>query len=169
MAKSPVTFGKEEVEEKMKEWFKAANGDQDTTPAGNWMADIVPHISYATTPSEEQRPSLLFNYTVQPGHCNRMQNLHGGCMASIFDFTTTLSLLMVSRPGFWQTMGVSQNLNITYLRPAPIGTELLIEVEIVQVGKTLAILRGTMRRKSGGQITATCEHSKVNVDARAKI
>jgi uncharacterized protein (TIGR00369 family) len=161
MAKSPTTFGKEDVDEKIKEWLKAANGDQGASPAGNWMADVVPHIYNATTPSEEHRSSLLFNYTVQPGHCNRMQSLHGGCIASIFDFTTTLGLLMVSRPGFWQTMGVSRNLSVTYLRPAPIGTEILIEVEIVQVGKTLATLRGTMRRKSGGQITATCEHSKV--------
>lgn len=61
-------------------------------------------------------------------------------------------------------MGVSRTLNVTYMRPAKSGEEVLIECEIIQVGKNLATLRGVMRRKSDGQILSVCEHGKVSTD-----
>jgi acyl-coenzyme A thioesterase PaaI-like protein len=64
---------------------------------------------------------------------------------------------------------VSRTLNTTYLRPAPLGTEVRIECEIVQLGQRLCTLRGTMRRASDGAVLATCEHGKVNTDPVAKV
>jgi hypothetical protein len=45
-----------------------------------------------------------------------------------------------------------------------VGTEVLVECEIVQIGQRLCSLRGTMRRASDGIVLATCEHGKVNTD-----
>lgn len=133
------------------------------------MSVLVPHIRLHSLSASGPHPSITFAYTVQPDHCNRMQNLHGGCAATLFDYCTTLPLALVNKVGFWQFMGVSRTLNVTYMRPAPAGEELLIECEIVQVGKKLATLRGVMRRKKDGQITALCEHGKVNVDPEVKL
>lgn len=60
---------------------------------------------------------------------------------------------------------MSRSINTTYLRPIPVGTEVLVECELVSVGKRLAQIRGTIRRAGGkGEIFATCEHGKFNTD-----
>lgn len=59
---------------------------------------------------------------------------------------------------------MSRTLNCTYLRPAPEGTELIIECSVVSLGKTMAELSGTMRRRDDGKLCYTCSHGKVAVD-----
>jgi acyl-coenzyme A thioesterase 13 len=71
---------------------------------------------------------------------------------------------VVAREGFWDSGHVSRTLNCTYLRPAPEGTELIVECEIVHLGKSLAELRGVMRRKDNGKVCYICEHGKAKVD-----
>lgn len=124
----------------------------------------MPFIKVVSADAKMPHPRVVFSYTVQPDHCNRMNSLHGGCAASLFDWCTTLPLALICKPGFWMYMGVSRTLNVTYMRPAKSGEEVLIETEIVQVGKSLATLRGVMRRKSDGQILSVCEHGKVSTD-----
>ena len=128
------------------------------------MSAVLPQLQYVSS-TVTPAVTATFAFTVQPEHCNRMQNLHGGCAASLFDFLTTLAIAIVSKPGFWQFLGVSRTLNVTYLRPVPVGTKVFVENEIVHVGKKLATLKGTMRRQSDGAVLCTCEHGKVNVDA----
>lgn len=70
-------------------------------------------------------------------HTNRLGNCHGGCIATLFDFCTTTALIPVARPGYWAYMGVSRTLNVTYLRPVPLGEVVLIESEVVHAGKRL--------------------------------
>lgn len=114
-------------------------------------------------------PLVTFAFTVQPRHCNRLGNLHGGCTATLLDFCTSAALVPVARPGFWTLLGVSRTLSATYLRPAPAGTEVRIECEIVQVGRRLATVRATVRRADDGAVIALCEHGKVNSDPEAKV
>ncbi|KAJ2972703.1 hypothetical protein NUW58_g9130 [Xylaria curta] len=75
---------------------------------------------------------------------------------------------MISRPGFWQYGGVSRTLNVTYLRPVPVGTAVDIECEVLHAGQRLSSLRGVMRAATEdgtiGPVLATCEHGKVNTD-----
>lgn len=131
----------------------------------DWMASLVPHLKLVSVSPSMPHPSITISYTVQSDHCNRLHNLHGGCAATLFDFITTLPLSLINKPGFWQYLGVSRTLNTTYFRPVPAGVEVTIEAEIVQVGRKLATIRGTMRRRSDGAIMAVCEHGKANVDA----
>lgn len=98
-----------------------------------------------------------------------MQNLHGGCAATLFDWATTLPLALVNKPGFWQYLGVSRTLNVTYLRPVPSGCEVLIECEVVQLGKRMCTIKGVMKRKQDGAIMAVCEHGKFNIDPEPKV
>lgn len=131
------------------------------------MHSLLPFVEFHSF--AEEPPTITFTFTVQQDHCNRMGNLHGGAAATLFDFCTSLPLVLICKPGFWQYLGVSRNLNVTYMRPAPPGTECLVECQIVQVGKKLCTMRGTMRRKSDGQILSICEHGKVNTDPEYKL
>ncbi len=108
-----------------------------------------------------------------------MGNLHGGCCATLFDWCTTTAIVPVSTPNFWIYKGVSRTLNVTYLKPVPEGEVVLIESEVLSIGKRLCkflsccldsfpidpagTIKGTMTRKSDGAILAVCEHGKVNV------
>lgn len=46
------------------------------------------------------------------------------------------------------------------------GTTVRIHSEVVQVGRTMALIRGTMSSQDGKYVYCTCEHHKVNVPTR---
>jgi len=117
-------------------------------------------ISWSSSPVGQ----TIFEYEVNKAHTNGLGNLHGGCCATIFDFCTSTALVPIAKPGFWTFVGVSRTLNVTYIRPMPVGEVVIVECEVVHAGKRLAALKGVMKRKSDGAIMAHCEHGKVNVD-----
>jgi acyl-coenzyme A thioesterase PaaI-like protein len=106
-------------------------------------------------------------YTIQRSDCNKLANAHGGHIASLFDLVTSMPLTLINKPGFWFWLGVSRTLNVTYLKPIPLGEEILVEAEILSIGKKLTTIRGTMRRESDGALLTVCEHGKVNTDPEA--
>lgn len=123
------------------------------------------------SPSRLAQNSVYSRYPEPPSitalishSCNRLNNLHGGCTSTIFDVCTTTALAPIAKPGFWAFAGVSRTLNVTYLRPAPEGTKLIIESEVVHAGKRLCALKGVMKRESDGAVIAICEHGKASID-----
>jgi acyl-coenzyme A thioesterase 13 len=90
--------------------------------------------------SEFPAGKTVFEYRVNENHVNGFGNLHGGCCATIFDWTTTTALIPISRPGFWNYLGVSRTLNVTYLRPIPKNEIVIIENEVIHAGKRLCII-----------------------------
>lgn len=48
------------------------------------------------------------------------------------EYCTSYVLLTVARPGFWEYLGLSRNVNITYFNPAKGGDVLLMECEVSQ-------------------------------------
>jgi acyl-coenzyme A thioesterase 13 len=106
--------------------------------------------------------TATFKFTVAKEYCNRMGNLHGGAAALIFDICTTCALVPIAREGFWQFVGVTRNLNITYLRPAPMGAEVEVFCEVVHAGQRLATIRGEIRKD--GKVLSICEHLKATID-----
>ena len=107
--------------------------------------------------------SAVFKFKVDKFYCNASGNLHGGAQSFIYDMLTSLVVQGIGRRDWWMNGGVSRSLNVTYLRPAPEGTEVLCEVEVMSAGKSLALLRGVMRREVDGALVSTCEHDKAAV------
>lgn len=105
----------------------------------------------------------VFEFTVTPQISNAGGSLHGGAVATFFDTATSMTCSAVARDGFWDAGHVTRVLSCQYLRPAREGTIMLIESEIVHLGRLLGQIRGTMRRKYDQQVCYTCTHDKVQV------
>ncbi|KAG5978301.1 hypothetical protein E4U55_006284 [Claviceps digitariae] len=164
--KKDTTDWPESPIERVQAWL--IKDDDEHWKAGKWMCTILPHL--IVTSADPNAPARVsFSFTCLEDHCNRLGNLHGGAAATLFDLCTTLPLLLISKPGFWQFLGVTRNLNVTYFRPVPMREEVIIETEAMQVGKRLATLKGVMRRKRDGEIVSICEHLKANIDPEPKI
>ncbi|KAI0008942.1 HotDog domain-containing protein [Xylariaceae sp. FL0662B] len=155
-------------ENKLAGWAAKTPSTRSRSRSGcEWMTTILPHLTIISHSASPPHPSITFRLTVRPIHCNGGGNLHGGCTSTIFDGCTTMLLHLVSKPGYWQFLGVSRTLNVTYLRPVPVGTTVDIRCEILQLGRRLCTLRGEMRAVDGreeGPVLAVCEHGKVNTD-----
>lgn len=81
--------------------------------------------------------TATFELDITPAFGNRMGNMHGGAVALLYDMCTTTAVAPASRMDFWRFGGVSRCLNVTYLRPAVVGTTIVIECEVLQLGARL--------------------------------
>jgi acyl-coenzyme A thioesterase 13 len=124
--------------------------------------DLITKHLQLTAASATPVGSTTFKFTVPKKYCNRMGNLHGGATALIFDICTTCALAPIAREGYWQFAGVTRNLNITYLRPAPCWSEVEIYCEVVNAGRRLATIKGEIRKD--GKVLSTAEHLKASID-----
>ncbi|KAH6700659.1 HotDog domain-containing protein [Leptodontidium sp. MPI-SDFR-AT-0119] len=138
--------------------------EESDTRYNGWGVNLFIKDIYLVSASSKPAGKTLFSFTIQPEHSNRAGHLHGGCCSTIFDFTTTCALAPIAKPGYWAFAGVSRTLNVTYIRPIPVGETVLIESEVVHAGKRLATIKGVMKRKSDGAVMAICEHGKVSND-----
>lgn len=107
-----------------------------------------------------------YTFKVSPFYCNGTGTLHGGAQSMIFDICTSLTLMGIGKRDFWINGGVTRVLTVNYLRPAPLGTEMELDTEVVAAGKNLALLRAVLKRASDGVAVSTCEHSKVTVPSK---
>ena len=103
--------------------------------------------------------TTTFTFTVPAEYCNCIGNLHGGAAALLLDICTTTALVSISRPGYWQSGGLSASLNITYVRPVPCGTRVEIVSSVVSAGRRLAFLKGKIRLD--GKALVAAQHTKV--------
>ena len=97
-----------------------------------------------------------------------MNNLHGGCIATLFDICTTSALALVAEEGNgWEFAGVSRSLNCTYLRGVGEGEEVEVRAMVVGLGRRLCQLRGEIWSK--GRLCCVGEHGKVSIDPTGKL
>lgn len=133
------------------------------------MQSSLPFLKlHSWSTDDPKHPRCVFSYTVIQENQNGTGNMHGGCTATLFDFCTSMPVCLINSPDFWWYLGVSRTLSVTYLKPIPVGEKILIECEIMSIGKTLSTIRGVMRRQSDGVALATCEHGKFNSDPPPK-
>jgi acyl-coenzyme A thioesterase 13 len=122
----------------------------------------------ATVQAPGVRASATFAFKIPPTYTNQpegspMPTTHGGAIAMFFDMTTSLAIVGCNFTG-WESMGASRDLNVTYLKPPVEGDDCIIEAEVLQIGKRLAITRGVMKREKDGVLLAICQHQKYMSD-----
>ena len=123
---------------------------------------VLESASYEPTSENPHNAKTTFSFVVPRELCNMGENLHGGAVALIFDITTSNTLSACVQEGFWDRGHVSRTLNCTYLRPAPVGAKVIVESEVVHMGRRQALTRGIMKTEDG-KVCYTCEHGKASV------
>lgn len=101
-------------------------------------------------------------YSNQPADSEN-KTTHGAAITTFFDMTTSLAIVAANSPG-WGSTGVSRRLDVTYLKPPVEGEDVLIECEVMSIGKRLASIRGLLKREKDGALLATCQHDKYMAD-----
>ena len=133
----------------------------DKRLTSQFMEEDVKLVSF--TKLSDSTCSAVFKFRVERFYCNISGNLHGGAQALFYDMLTSFAMQAIGVRGFWLNGGVSRTLEVTYLRPAPEGTELLCEVEVMSTGKSLSFHRGVMKRADNGAIISVGKHDKAAV------
>ncbi|KAL5336222.1 HotDog domain-containing protein [Aspergillus crustosus] len=133
-----------------------------------WDIDIA--ALNLTFHSASRNPAeITFLLTIAPEHTNVLGNLHGGCAATIFDILSSMILLGASKPGVFEFGGVSRHLDVTYLRPVPVGTTVKLVSRMVHMGKRLALMRSEIVRVDDGAVCIVSDHEKANTDPEVKL
>ena len=114
----------------------------------------------------------VWELVIEPFHCNKNKNLHGGSACLILDNLTSTALVTLAKPGFLDGAHVSRTITMTYLRPVPLGSKVKIVGEVVAAGKSTANIRGWI--EIDGKTCVTCVHDKAvipkgAVHAKAKL
>ncbi|KAI9849379.1 MAG: hypothetical protein M1838_000184 [Thelocarpon superellum] len=144
---------------KVQAFVDVLNADKESR---DWDAALLSSHLRVISATESPRPAVTFRMTVTPELCNRVQNLHGGATATIFDVVTSCAVSIVSQEGWWDYTGVSRTLNVVYLGAVPEGTEIDVSAELMGIGKRQCSLRGVITRTEDGTVMATAEHGKVH-------
>ena len=132
------------------------------------MRSHIRLISASKSPSQKTA-SCVFELDVTERWSNRMQNMHGGAIALVFDMATTMCAAPLAREGFWVFGGVSRSLSVTYLRPVRMGMTVEVRCEVLQMGQRLATIRGEFRDKKSGEVLCVCEHNKASLHLGGKV
>ena len=91
-------------------------------------------------------------------HTNRGGTLHGGLSALLVDNISTLALTSADGQPF--SYGVSVNMDLSYLKAAKLGEEILIEANVLKKGRTLAFLEVELRKRSTNELLVKGSHTK---------
>lgn len=96
---------------------------------------------------------------VCPEHTNRGGSLHGGFTATLVDQMSTLALLTHADENL--AAGVSIELNVSFLSPANVGDQILIEASTLRKGRNLAYLTVDIFKKGADKkLIAKASHVK---------
>ncbi|KDN52778.1 Thioesterase/thiol ester dehydrase-isomerase [Tilletiaria anomala UBC 951] len=109
-------------------------------------------LVHAERSNNNKQSQIVVEMQIKEKHCNQLGNLHGGCAASLLDNITSIGLYFHTSGVFgdpWSLLGVSQSINIQYLAPAPLGSWIDIETQVVAVGKTVSLMTCEIWTKDG--------------------
>ncbi|CAJ0932330.1 unnamed protein product, partial [Mesorhabditis belari] len=86
---------------------------------------------------------------------NPINNLHGGCSATLLDIGCSAAAFVRGK------VVLSINQEITVVAPAKLGDTVLMDIELVRLGKTQCYTRGELIRKADSQVIVfgTCTYT----------
>ena len=142
-AKTPRRYG---LSEFVKDGNHGGHGEvnHELNAVGGWSNPLSPGLNmWYEKDAAIATVTCGYAYEGPPNH------IHGGFVAAIFDQFMGMAQMMGKSPGMTAT------LNVRYLRPTPLNTELRLRAELDRVDGRKTFMHGTMH--AGDLLTATCE------------
>ncbi|XP_074602237.1 acyl-coenzyme A thioesterase 13-like [Brevipalpus obovatus] len=124
------------------------------TTVFNRLADKVNIVSAG-------QGDLTAEIKVEENHVNHFKMMHGGIVTTLADILSSaafLTLHIKENDVFAGPKNVSVKLDMTFLKPIPLGSVLIINCSTVNQGKTLALAQVDFKDKVTGKILAKCNH-----------
>ena len=92
-------------------------------------------------PHDNQPRIVRIGFRVEPRHVNPMGNCHGGMLATFCDMLLPLSIHRLSEEVGFKFLPTI-NLQLDYLAPAPLGSWVEGEVQVLRVTRSLVFAQG---------------------------
>jgi uncharacterized protein (TIGR00369 family) len=117
------------------------------TPQNNYDRQLWQNLEVTSAHSSatDQTSRVTFTIVFPTSYANHLGTANGGMIATLFDGMTSGTLGLLSRPGFWDGLEVSRDLQVRFFRPCPMGEPVDAACEVVHVGARLATISGTLR------------------------
>ncbi|UXI17123.1 regulator of G-protein signaling 7 [Sarcoptes scabiei] len=110
---------------------------------------------------EIEKGRIVTEMKLERDGCNIYDNLHGSMSALLIDVISTLAL----RSHFEAEdnpppNSVSVELSLSFLASIPLGNTVLLETDLLKIGKNIAFLKGNIFDKETGKLACTGKHTK---------
>ncbi len=99
------------------------------------------YLRHEDRPDDPQGPLVQLGFRVERRHCNPMNNCHGGMLATFSDMVLPMSIHRKSAEvghKFLPTI----NLQLDYLLPAPLGSWVQGEGQVLRVTRSMVFAQG---------------------------
>lgn len=144
--------------ERVQAYLKSVDGRSNCSGFETGPLQQVTFLSHSQTSKQ-----VRYRVTIPHSLCNKDGNLHGGAATTILDNLSSTALFTVARPGFWENMGVSRSLHVTFLKSVPAGSLVEVTCSVIAAGRQMASLRAEMRNGVDGKLCVLCAHDKVGL------
>lgn len=120
-------------------------------------------LNYSTSTSQ-----IFYTARVPVELCNKDGNMHGGAVTTLLDNLSSTALYTISKPGYWDSLGVSRSLYTIFHRGIPVDSKVRITCTVVAAGRRMVTLRAEILTEDG-KLCATCIHEKVYTPPPSKL
>jgi len=90
-----------------------------------------------------QKGKVVYTFEVAKATSNLVGNLHGGAICSAVDVVTSGALFTLSL-----LHSVSMELNTSFVAPAPLGSKVFVEAEVIKMGRNIAFTECVLYTKN---------------------
>ncbi|CAN6649340.1 hypothetical protein TRVA0_023S01948 [Trichomonascus vanleenenianus] len=150
-----------------------------------WAEMFLGMLRIEDASMEPNDASVTFRIHTEKFMSNRMGAVHGGCVVSLMDNSSTWALFC--DPRYWQVapgekidtnqvmrrvfseIGVSRNLNTTYLRPVPIDADVLLHCHVESNSTRYAHMRYEISDPTTGKLLIVGSHDKAKGPSKSNL
>lgn len=132
--------------------------------------------------------SVVYEVICDNTMLNPMDVMHGGCIATIFDNSTTYAIAVLDKywkdfdptkesledyskklmPALEPDLGVTRQLQVTYYKAIFPGQVLHLNVDLENISRTFSTFKAALYDDKG-RVCASCTHDKVKLSRRQKL